>query len=203
MPMCNTGPRPLHCALMLSPIRSPGECVRTNSRRRRWEAACNTPPAEHDQPHATFRPPLPYFRECPVDDAEFDGRAAGEPGKESSAGEHTHTVTLLVRKLVDLLNGRGLSAEPVGAAMVWVTNPAAGPPEGDARAVGMSPGLRQAVLCRTDGEGRSGWWWVWTAHDRSPDYEWICPAAEITTAADAIARVLALRPMPGDERPGR
>jgi hypothetical protein len=103
-------------------------------------------------------------------------------------------VTILVSRLVDAVNARGLSAEPFGAAMAWVANRAAEPANG-------SPGLRQAVLCRASGDGRLGWWWVWTAPDGSPEYEWICPADEITMAADAIARVLALRPV--DERAAR
>jgi hypothetical protein len=108
------------------------------------------------------------------------------------------TVTILVRRLVDQLRGRGLSVEPFGAAMVWAANRAADPP--DARAARMSPGLRQAVLCRADGEGRLGWWWLWTTRgDDHPVHEWLCPATEITMAADAIARVLAVRTAPVEQ----
>lgn len=101
---------------------------------------------------------------------------------------HPETMTILVRRLVDALRDRGLSAEPFGAAMAWVANRAADPPDG-ARS---GPGLRQAVLCRADEAGRLAWWWVWTARDGSPEYERFGPAREITAAADAIARVLAV-----------
>lgn len=105
------------------------------------------------------------------------------------------SVTLLVGRLVDALRGRGLTAEPFGAAMVWVTNRAADPPSGDPLAR-MSPGLRQAVLCRADEEMRLAWWWVWTTSGGGPEYERMCPAEEITMAADAITRVVALRTIP-------
>lgn len=109
---------------------------------------------------------------------------------------HPESVTILVGRLVDALRGRGLTAEPFGAAMVWVTNRAADPPNDDPLAR-MSPGLRQAVLCRADQETRLAWWWVWTTSSGDPEYERICPAEEITMAADAIMRVLALRTIPG------
>lgn len=116
----------------------------------------------------------------------------------NSSAERTRPemVTALIGRLVDALRGRGLTAEPFGAAMVWVTNRAADPPNGDPLAR-MSPGLRQAVLCRADEEMRLAWWWVWTKGDGRPEYERICPGEEITAAADAIAGVLALRLAPG------
>jgi hypothetical protein len=106
---------------------------------------------------------------------------------------HPKTVTILVTRLLDNLRGRGLSPERIGANIVWVTNRAADPPDG-APLTRMTPRLRQAVLCRTDREDRLGWWWIWNTPDDESQQEWICPATEITMAADAIARVLALAP---------
>lgn len=108
---------------------------------------------------------------------------------------HAENVTILVNRLVDALRGRRFSAEPFGAAMVWVTNRAAEPANDDALAR-MSPGLRQAVLCRADDEMRLAWWWIWTKSCGGPEYELICPAVEITKAADAITRVLSVRTIP-------
>lgn len=104
---------------------------------------------------------------------------------------HPETVTILTRKLAGHLRDRGLSADPVGANMVCVANRAADP-TADAALARMSPGLSQAVLCRPGEDGELAWWWIWTARGEDPEYEWLCPATEITTATDAIARVLAL-----------
>jgi hypothetical protein len=98
-------------------------------------------------------------------------------------------VEMLVRALEDL----GLAAEPFGANMVWAANRSADPPCHPIAAQ-MSPGMRQTVLCRANGNGRLAWWWIWTATDGAPEYEWLCPAAEINVAAVKIARVLAVRP---------
>jgi hypothetical protein len=97
----------------------------------------------------------------------------------------------LIAMLVDALCGRGLSAEPFGASMVFAVNRAADPPPGSAR---LSPGLRQVVQCRTDEMGDPGWYWVWNSPGQLPTYEWFAPAAEIEAAAAKIARVLAVRP---------
>jgi hypothetical protein len=110
---------------------------------------------------------------------------------------HPEYVTVLVRRLVHAVRERGLSADPFGGSMAWVANRVADPPDGVT-----APGMRQAVLCRPDREGRMAWWWIWTGRDGSPEYEGLCPADDITAAADAIARVLALRPLPV-ERTGR
>jgi hypothetical protein len=108
---------------------------------------------------------------------------------------HPDTATILVRRLVDHLQGRGLPAEPVGANMVWI----AGRALHRHALARMSP----AVLCRTDAEGHLGWWWVKTTRDGNAKHEWICPAMEITTAADAIVRALPPRPAPTDQRATR
>ena len=97
----------------------------------------------------------------------------------------------LVAMLVDALRERGLSAEPLGASMVFAVNRAADPPPGGAR---LSPGLRQVVQCRVDDMGQLGWWFVWTAPGEMPTYEWFAPAVEIDAAVAKIARVLAVRP---------
>src|SRR5437763_16790046 len=97
---------------------------------------------------------------------------------------HPETMTILVRRLVVAVRTRGLTAEPFGAAMAWVANRAADPPDGGRP----GPGLRQAVLCRADDEGRLAWWWVWTARDGSPGYEPRGPAEELAAAAAASAR---------------
>jgi hypothetical protein len=118
--------------------------------------------------------------------------------RTDSSGERTgpEMVTALIGRLIDALRGRGLSAEPFGAAMVWVANRAADPPVDDPLAR-TGPGLRQAVLCRADDDGRLAWWWAWTDRDGGTEYERIGPAEEITATAVAIRRVLALRPSPG------
>jgi hypothetical protein len=103
------------------------------------------------------------------------------------------TTTTLVEMLVRALENLGLAAEPFGANMVWAANRAADPPNHPI-ATQLSPGLRQTVLCRADGNGRLAWWWVWTAPDETPEYEWLCAATEINVAAVKIARVLAIRP---------
>jgi hypothetical protein len=99
---------------------------------------------------------------------------------------HPSNMTILVRRLVNALRGRGLSAEPFGAAMVWLADPE----PGDAR---------RAILCRADDDGRLGWWWLWNGRTGGLAREWLCAADEIGAAADEIARVLA----EADERPER
>jgi hypothetical protein len=59
----------------------------------------------------------------------------------------------LVSGLATALVARGLAAESVGTHMVWAINRAA---DGDDPVgAAMSPGLRQAVVCRPDEDGRS------------------------------------------------
>jgi hypothetical protein len=57
--------------------------------------------------------------------------------------------------------------------------------------------LVQTVVCRLQGDDL--WWlWVWAAReDDVPEYEPLCPASEIVTAADRIAHVLAFHEEPG------
>lgn len=85
-------------------------------------------------------------------------------------------VTILVRRLVDQLRGRGFPAEPIGANMVWIAT--------------RTPGITSpAAVCRNNTDGRLGWWWVRINPDGNPEHEWICPAIEITMAANAIIRL--------------
>ncbi|WP_252847400.1 hypothetical protein [Actinoallomurus purpureus] len=98
----------------------------------------------------------------------------------------------LVRGLAAALAGRGLAAETVGSHMVWAVNRAA---DGDDPVgAAMSPGLRQAVMCRPDEDGRLLWWWVWSGptRDAPSEYEPLGPVTDVDTAADRIAAVLRL-----------
>lgn len=105
-------------------------------------------------------------------------------------------VTFLVRRLVDALADRGLSAKPFGATMAWVSKPAADTPDGESP----GPGMRHAVLCRRDGDGEWIWWWVRVEGGDVLQHERLCAASEITTAADAIVRLLAAGERAGSRR---
>jgi hypothetical protein len=87
-----------------------------------------------------------------------------------------------------------------GLSVLLAANPAAS--ADDPRGQAMSPGLRQQVACLRRDDGRSRWWWFWTwpgpTADSPPDLEPLCPAEDIGTAAQAIARVLAV---PGGKPP--
>ncbi|MCO5971140.1 hypothetical protein [Actinoallomurus soli] len=98
----------------------------------------------------------------------------------------------LVRDLARSLAARGLAAEVVGASMVWAVNRAVDGEDPVGRA--MSPGLRQAVACRPDEDGRLLWWWVWSGptRDAPSEYEPLGPAADVEAAADRIVSVLRL-----------
>jgi hypothetical protein len=104
------------------------------------------------------------------------------------------TVTPLISGLVRALTIRGLAAEAVGAAMVWAVNRAADPDGDDPVGAVMSPGLRQAVVCRADETGHLLWWWVWSGptRDAPTEYEPLGPATEVDAAAVRIAAVLRL-----------
>jgi hypothetical protein len=101
---------------------------------------------------------------------------------------HPSNMTILVRRLVNALRGRGFSAEPFGAAMVWI---------GDREPTDAA--ARRAILCRPDDDGHLGWWWRWFGRNGGLAREWLCAADEIGAAADEIARVLAA----ADERTER
>lgn len=100
----------------------------------------------------------------------------------------------LVSRLVDALTGRGLAAQPLGANMVWATHRTADSSRDDRHGGRSNPGTRQTVICRPDRDGRLAWWWLWSARTEDPEYEWLCPAKQITIAADAIMRILAVPP---------
>lgn len=95
--------------------------------------------------------------------------------------------------LVAGLEARGLVAEVWGHGAVRARNPAGEPDAGDPRGQGFAPGLRQEVLCRPR-DGVLWWWWVWSGVTRSspPELEPLCPVEDTVTAADRIARVLAV-----------
>lgn len=109
---------------------------------------------------------------------------------------HPETVAMIASMLVSAVKEIGLSAEPFGASMVWVCNPAADPPpDSDARTWRLNPGLRQAVKCFVDAEtGLLGWHFVWHTPGAMPEYEWIALATDVNQVAARIARVLAVLP---------
>jgi hypothetical protein len=95
--------------------------------------------------------------------------------------------------LVGALERRWLIARVRDQGAVWVRNPAGDPDSDNPRSKALSPRLQQEVVCRLlDG---SPWWlWAWSGSGRnSPaDLEPLCPAADVDTAADRIAHVLAV-----------
>ncbi|GAA0562715.1 hypothetical protein GCM10009546_26170 [Actinomadura livida] len=95
--------------------------------------------------------------------------------------------------LVDALEARGLVAEVWGHGAVRVRNPAGEPDTDDPQGQVFAPGLRQEVLCRPR-EGVLWWLWVWSGPTPSSpvELEPLCPVADTATAADRIARVLAV-----------
>ena len=95
--------------------------------------------------------------------------------------------------LVAALEARGLEADVWGHGAVRARNPAGEPEADDPRGQAFAPGLRQEVLCRPR-EGVLWWLWVWSGPTRTspPDLEPLCPVTEVATAADRIARVLAV-----------
>ncbi|GLW67288.1 hypothetical protein Arub01_55310 [Actinomadura rubrobrunea] len=103
-------------------------------------------------------------------------------------------VVELVTALVEELQARGLVSQTYrdGAVLVW--NPAGEPDGGNPRGL-VSPGLRQEVRCRRNPDDDALWWyWAWAGPTRQspPDLEPLCPAVAVETAADRIAKVLAV-----------
>jgi hypothetical protein len=97
--------------------------------------------------------------------------------------------------LVAALRQRGLVAE--GHPTEWAVrarHPAAEAGGGDPRGRALSPGLRQEVRCRRGADGGWWWYWVWSGATRhsEPELEPLCPLSAVETAADRIARVLAV-----------
>ena len=95
--------------------------------------------------------------------------------------------------LVAALEARGLVAGVWGHGAVRVRNPAGEPDADDPQGQVFAPGLRQEVLCRPR-DGVLWWLWVWSGPTRSsaPELEPLCPVSDTATAADRIARVLAV-----------
>lgn len=95
--------------------------------------------------------------------------------------------------LVEALKRRGLDAQVYGHGAVRASNPAGEPDPDDPRGALMHPGMQQEVLCRRH-EGVLWWLWVWAGPTRQspPELEPLCPLLETDTAADRIARVLAV-----------
>ncbi|MDL4815992.1 hypothetical protein [Actinomadura opuntiae] len=95
--------------------------------------------------------------------------------------------------LVDALERRGLDAHVHGIGAVRVSNPAGDPDPNDPRGALMHPGMRQEMVCRHH-EGALWWLWVWSGPTRQspPELEPLCPLLDTDTAAERIARVLAV-----------
>ncbi|MEV5825220.1 hypothetical protein AB0L25_06575 [Spirillospora sp. NPDC052242] len=95
--------------------------------------------------------------------------------------------------LVHALTARDLVAQVWGHGAVRAENPAGEPEDGNPQGQLMHPGLRQEVVCR-DRNGVLWWWWVWSGPTRqSPnELEPLCPITDAQTAADRLARVLAV-----------
>lgn len=102
----------------------------------------------------------------------------------------TDEIMVRTKELAVALSSRGLIAEIGGVDTVRAANRDAEPPVDGA----MSPGLRQAVVCRPDADGLLLWWWVWSGPTREAprEYEQLGPAADIDAAADRIVNVLRL-----------
>ncbi|MFC5752177.1 hypothetical protein [Actinomadura rugatobispora] len=128
----------------------------------------------------------------------------GEQGR-SDAPRPAWQVAALA--LVAALEGRGLVAEAWGHGVVRARNPAGDPDTDDPRGQALSPRLQQEVVCRPLG-GSLWWLWAWSGAERnSPaELEPLCPVSEVETAAERIARVLAVPFVEGtdgaaDDRP--
>ncbi|GAA2129294.1 hypothetical protein [Actinomadura napierensis] len=95
--------------------------------------------------------------------------------------------------LVNALERRGLEAQVHGHRAVRVSNPAGEPDPDDPCGALMHPGMRQEVVCRSH-DGALWWWWAWAGPTRQspPELELLCPLLETDTAAERIARVLAV-----------
>src|SRR5690348_15001967 len=93
------------------------------------------------------------------------------PGPVTPASVEART-SQLAERLATALAARGLRARVSRGAWVLATNPAGDPPDGDHRAKILSPGLRQAVMCGADGDGRLMWFWQWSGPTREspPEY---------------------------------
>ncbi len=102
-----------------------------------------------------------------------------------------------VPRLGAALAARGLAVTMQAGSMVTARNRAADPPQEDQRARVLSPGLVQPVVWGPREDTGDDWWfWVWAGptRDAEPEYEPLCPADEIETAADRIAAVIAVAP---------
>jgi hypothetical protein len=96
--------------------------------------------------------------------------------------------------LAAALEKQGLQVSQVSQSVLLAANPAAS--ADDPRGQAISPGLNQQVTCLRYHDGLNRWWWFWTwphpTDDSLPDLEPLCPAESTETAAQAIARVLAV-----------
>ncbi|RSN59572.1 hypothetical protein [Actinomadura sp. WAC 06369] len=112
----------------------------------------------------------------------------------SGADREGHSAALALAKEVQ---ARDLEVVAVRPGSVRVRNPAGEPDKDDPQGQAFSPGLRQEVVCRDRG-GVLWWWWVWSGptRDSCAELEPLCPVADVATAADRLARVLAVREAP-------
>ncbi|MUN41251.1 hypothetical protein [Actinomadura litoris] len=101
------------------------------------------------------------------------------------------------RALVDLMEERGFQSVIMGHGAVVVWNSAAEPdyypetPDGPGELRG--PALWQEVRTGRRADGGLWWFWVWPgAYGEPPELEPLCPAEDVVTAADRLAKVLAV-----------
>lgn len=103
----------------------------------------------------------------------------------------------LLRELTGALTVRGLAVrpEPERWSLIAVNEAAAPDNPRDPLAIAYGPArLVQRVQLGPDASGVLMWWWQWSGptRDSGPEYEPLCPALEVDTAARRIANVLAL-----------
>jgi len=111
------------------------------------------------------------------------------------AGTGEPDVTTLVVALAEVLTARGftVSVRASTGDVLSARNRAADARTGNPLGVVLSPGLVQTVACRPHADGGLWWHWVWLERENdAPEYEPLCPAAEVETAAERIGRVLAV-----------
>ncbi|MFD0900570.1 hypothetical protein [Actinomadura sediminis] len=113
----------------------------------------------------------------------------------SGADGEGHSAALALAKEVQ---ARNLEVVAVRAGSVRVRNPAGEPDQDDPQGQAFSPGLRQEVVSRLWTDGVLWWFWVWSGPTRNScaELEPLCPADDVVTAADRLAKVLAVLEAP-------
>lgn len=97
-----------------------------------------------------------------------------------------------LRDLETTLQARGLKARAYEGGFLFAANADADADSTVGRS--MSPGLSQIVVLNGHKDGSLHWYWQWSGatRDAPPEYEYLCPAPAIETAAESLCRVLAL-----------